>query len=321
VPLVERLDRERQSDLKLDKLRPWDLSVDPQNRAPLRPFKEDRIDVFLDKTTEALRRVAPTLAEQFQSLKPGRNLDLDSRQGKRPGGYQSSLEESREPFIFMNAVGTQGDVNTLLHEAGHAFHFLAACDEPILELRQAPLEFCEVASMAMELFGGDHLDVFYTPEEAGRAKRQHLEGIIRFFPWMATIDTFQHWLYTHPGHTRQQRSEQWQATLQRFGGSVVDWTGYEEARAAMWQRQLHLFFHPFYYIEYGIAQLGALQLWVQSLKSPPTAIANYQNALAVGGRRPLPELFNAAKIRFDFSKQTLAPLMDELRRALDALPR
>lgn len=327
VPLVAKLDAQRRERMKLDRLRPWDLSVDPAGRPPLRPFSPDGIDDFVARTTKVFHRVSPELGAQFAGLRPGENLDLQSRKGKRPGGYQSSLEESRQPFIFMNAAGLQGDVDTLLHEGGHAFHFLAACSEPILELRSAPLEFCEVASMSMELFGADHLDEFYTPAEAARARRQHLEGIIRFFPWMATIDSFQHWLYAGqhrssrdaaPAERHASRRRQWLAILDRFTSREVDWTGFADARAALWQRQLHLFNYPFYYIEYGIAQLGALQLWVRYRQDPKAALADYRKALALGGTRPLPELFAAAGIRFDFTLDTLAPLIaaiqDELKR-------
>jgi len=320
VPLVKELDRQRAKDLGISRLRPWDLAVDPQNRPPLRPFKETEVDGFVAKTKSIFDRLSPELGLEFDSLRINSNLDLASRKGKQPGGYQCSLEESRQPFIFMNAAGLQRDLETLLHEAGHAFHYLAAKDEPLVFLRSAPMEFCEVASMAMELFGDEHLDVFYNDAEAARAKRVHLEGIIRFFPWMATIDTFQHWLYTHPGHTLGDRTAAWIGILDRFGGEV-DWSGYTDAREAMWQRQLHLFHHPFYYIEYGIAQLGALQLWMKAKEDPRRALANYRNGLRLAGTKPLPDLFNAAGIQFDFSKKTLAPLMQAIQRDLNDLPR
>jgi oligoendopeptidase F len=320
VPVVRRLDERRKATLGVDTLRPWDLSVDAKGRAPLHPFDEKDIPGFLAKTTQVLEKVSPALAKQFANLKEGRNLDLGSRKGKRPGGYQSSLELSREPFIFMNAAGLHDDVETLLHEAGHAFHFLAACDEPIVDLRSPGLEFCEVASMSMELFSADHLGVFYSPADALRAKRGVLERVIRFLPWMATIDSFQHWLYTHPDHTRAGRREQWLAILDRFYSPVIDFSGFEENRATLWHRQLHLFNYAFYYIEYGIAQLGALQLWLQYKKDPKSAIANYQKALAIGGRAPLPELFAAAQIPFDFSDKALAPLMQALDKELASLP-
>lgn len=320
VPLVKELDRQRRDDLKLQKLRPWDLSVDPQSRPPLRPFEDDQIPLFIDKTKAIFNRMSPELAADFESLRTRNNLDLQSRKGKQPGGYQCSLEEAREPFIFMNAAGLQRDVETLLHEGGHAFHCLAARQEPLVFLRSAPMEFCEVASMSMELLADDHLDVFYNSADAARAKRTHLEGIIRFFPWMTTIDSFQHWLYTHPGHTQKERTAYWLSLQERFGRDV-DYSGYEATRESMWQAQLHLFHAPFYYIEYGIAQLGALQLWMKSLEDSHRALSNYRAGLKLGGTRPLPELFAAAGIRFDFSQQTLGPLMNALGEELARLPR
>jgi oligoendopeptidase F len=211
-------------------------------------------------------------------------------------------------------------VETLLHEGGHAFHTLAARDEPLVFLRSAPMEFCEVASMSMELFGADHLDVFYNDADHARAKRVHLEGIIRIFPWIAVIDSFQHWIYTHPGHAPAERTAEWLRLLDRFS-SKLDWTGFEDARASLWQRQLHLFHVPFYYIEYGIAQLGALQLWMKAKEDPQRALNNYRSALKLGGTRSLPDLFAAAGIQFDFSEKTLRPLMDAIRAELAELPR
>lgn len=320
VPLVKELNRERCRDLGIAALRPWDLAVDPRNRPALEPFKEDSIADFVEKTRLIFDRLSPALAEDFDSLRQRDNLDLASRKGKQPGGYQCNLEEAREPFIFMNAAGLQRDVEVLLHEGGHAFHSLAAKDEPLTFLRSAPMEFCEVASMSMELLGADHFDVFYNDADAARAKRTLIEGIIRFLPWMATIDSFQHWIYTHEGHTPQERTAEWLSILDRFSGDV-DWSGYESSRATIWQKQLHLFQYPFYYIEYGIAQLGALQLWMKSRLDPRQALSNYRAALALGGTKPLPELFATAGIQFDFSTKTLLPLMDALREELTALPR
>jgi oligoendopeptidase F len=323
MPLIHDFDRKRKRDLGLEKLRPWDTAVDPKNRPPLRPFDEKNVDAFVDGTKEIFSRMSPALAEDFESLRANRNLDLASRKGKQPGGYQSTLEEVRQPFIFMNAAGMQDDVNTLLHEGGHAFHALAARNEELAFLRHAPIEFCEVASMSMEALGAEHYDVFYAdPAEAARAKRDQFEGVIRVLPWIATIDSFQHWIYTRPSHTRDQRTAEWLRLLDRFGSSAdnVDWTGLEEFRASMWMRQLHLFHVPFYYIEYGIAQLGALQLWMKSRENPRQALANYRAALALGGTRPLPDLFAAAGIRFDFSDKTLRPLMNAVGEELDALP-
>jgi oligoendopeptidase F len=319
VPLAHELDKKRAEDLKLSTLRPWDQNVDPKNRPPLRPFAESDVDGFVTKTRTIFDRLSPALADEFESLRRNKNLDLDSRKGKQPGGYQSTLNECRQPFIFMNAAGVHRDVETLLHEGGHAFHAIAAQEEPLVFLRSAPMEFCEVASMSMELLGDDHLDVFYSEADAQRAKRVHLEGIIKFFPWMATIDMFQHWLYTHPGHSREQRKSEWLRLMDTFG-SKLDWSGLEEARAYWWQRQIHLFHVPFYYVEYGIAQLGALQLWMKSKQDVRSALANYRAALKLGGTRPLPDLFAAAGISFDFTEKTIRPLMDAISEELRSLP-
>jgi oligoendopeptidase F len=297
--------------------------VDPKNRPPLRPFAEDRTDLLVDKTKEIFARMSPQLAEQFESLR-ARNLDLASRKNKQPGGYMTELSEACEPFIFMNAAGVQRDVTTLLHEGGHAFHYLAAArSEQLTFLRTAPIEFLEVASMSMEALAADHMDVFYPdPADAARAKREYFENVLRLLPWIATIDSFQHWIYTHPGHSRGERTAEWLRLLGRFGASPdnLDWTGLEDVRASRWLQQLHLFHAPFYFIEYGIAQLGALQLWMKSRENPRQALSNYRAALALAGTRSLPELFAAAGIRFDFSEKTLRPLMNAVREELDTLP-
>ena len=322
LPVVDKLDAQRCASLGLESLRPWDLGVDVKNRAPLRPFPADAPGELVGKAAEVFRRVDPGLGEDFSAMKMGRNLDLESRKGKRAGGFQSSLQESREPFIFMNAAGLDTDVRTMLHEAGHAFHFIwSAADEPLMFLRHAPMEFCEVASMSMELIGLDHYGVFY-PDEADRARaaRSLLEGIITILPWIATIDSFQHWLYTNPGHTVDQRTDAWLGILDRFRRSHVDWSGLEDARASMWQKQLHLFHVPFYYIEYGIAQLGALQLWLAYRENPAKALSAYRSALRLGGKRPLPELFEVAGLKFDFTQATLEPLMAAVGEELDRLP-
>ncbi|MBE7462475.1 MAG: M3 family oligoendopeptidase [Planctomycetes bacterium] len=316
VPLARQLQERRRKLLGVDRLMPWDLAVDPQNRPALRPFQDT--ETFVASTQAVFERIDPALGSDFQVLVDHGLLDLESRKGKAPGGYQYTLEEARLPFIFMNAVGLQRDVETLLHEGGHAFHALATRQEPLLAYRHAPLEFCEVASMAMELLGGPHLEAFYRPEDAARARRTHLEGIINLLPWIATIDAFQHWLYTHPGHKREERKAAWLSTLRRFGGTE-DWSGFEAAESHLWHRQGHLFGSPFYYIEYGIAQLGALQVWRNSLSDLKGAIAKYRAALALGRSRPLPELFEAAGATFDFSARTVQPLTEALAAELARL--
>lgn len=316
MPLVRALQARRRQQLNLPSLRPWDLEVDPLLRPALRPFAT--AEELLNGTERIFDRIDGGLAGQFRRLRQLRLLDLENRKGKAPGGYQSSLAEARLPFIFMNAVGLQRDVETLLHEAGHAFHALATQPEDLYAYRSAPLEFCEVASMSMELLGSEFLEEFYPLAEAQRARRALLEGIIRFFPWMATVDAFQHWLYGHPDHSRAERTAAWLALMDRFGGEV-DWSGYEPERAHWWHRQLHIFLHPFYYVEYGIAQLGALQVWANARRDRAQALAAWQRALALGNSRPLPELFAAAGCRFDFSVQTLRPLMRLVQEELARL--
>ena len=322
VPFVEELDRERKQTLGLDTLRPWDLSVDAKGRAPLQPFDRDDVETLVSQTRSVYEHIDPALGEQFARLQFGRNLDLGSRLGKRGGGFQAGLLKRGEPFIFMNAAGLQRDVETLLHEGGHAFHFLWASEqEPLVFLRGAPMEFNEVASMSMELIASDKLHPFYDNEaDQQRAKRSLLEGTMRVLPWIATIDQFQHWLYTHPDHTRAERTEAWLGIYNRFSSSEVDWSGFEQFQANLWQKQLHLFHMPFYYIEYGIAQLGALQLWQRYCEDPKQALAHYRQALSLGGTRRLPELFEAANIRFDFSEATIQPAVESVREAMAALP-
>lgn len=315
MPLLRQLQANRRRQLNLPALRPWDLVVDPLNQPPLRPFST--VEQLSTGAQEIFQRVHPDLGVDYRLMREQQLLDLENRKGKAPGGYQCTLNEARVPFIFMNAVGVQRDVETLLHEGGHAFHALARREEDLLAYRDGvPIEFAEVASMSMELLGGEHLDVFYNPEDANRARRTHLEQIVTILAWIATVDAFQHWLYTHPNHAPTERAAAWVNLRKRFGGDV-DWTGYEDARANLWHRQLHIFLHPLYYIEYGIAQLGALQIWANSRREKSGALAAYRRALALGGSRPLPELFAAAGCRFDFSAATLRPLMTMIRQILE----
>ena len=316
MPAVRELQAQRRQQLGLDALRPWDLSVDPLNRPPLKPFEQ--VDDMVTRSQRIFDRLDGELAGGFQQMQDLKLLDLANRKGKAPGGYQSTLSEARLPFIFMNAVGQQRDVETILHEAGHAFHALAARDEDLLPYRSAPIEFCEVASMSMELLGNEFLDPFYSVADANRARRVHLEGIVGILGWIATVDAFQHWLYTHPGHTRAERATAWNELMDRFAGDV-DWRGHEVARANLWHRQLHIFLYPFYYIEYGIAQLGALQVWANSKRDPVRALRDYKTALALGGSRPLPELFAAAGCPFEFSATTIRPLVKLMREELAKL--
>ncbi len=317
VPLSREIQLRRRGTMKLDALRPWDVSVDPEGRSPLKPFEKP--EELIAGAEAAFTRVAPELGAQFADMRQSGLLDLASRKGKAPGGYMCALAEARKPFIFMNAVGVDRDVTTLLHEGGHAFHAFAAADEPLAAYRSAPLEFAEVASMGMELLAGDFLDVFYKGEDLRREKREKFEEVIGLLPWIATIDRFQHALYSLPAHTRDDRRAIWLETMARFGGGVVDWSGLDEERAHRWHAQLHIFQYPFYYIEYGIAQLGALGLWVAARKDRKKALAAYRKALSLGGSKPLPELFKAAGLPFDFSEKTIEPLVAAVAKELETL--
>ncbi|MGC3961459.1 MAG: M3 family oligoendopeptidase [Verrucomicrobiota bacterium] len=313
VPALRELQAQRRQQLGFAKLRPWDTAVDPLNRPALKPF--EKVEDMVTRTQKIFDQLDGELAGGFQQMQDLKLLDLANRKGKAPGGYQSTLNEARLPFIFMNAVGQQRDVETILHEAGHAFHALATRNEDLLAYRSAPIEFCEVASMSMELLGNEFIEEFYPPAEGNRARRTHLEGVISTLGWIATVDAFQHWIYTNPGHSRAERSAAWNQLMDRFAGDV-DWTGFEEVRANLWHRQLHIFLYPFYYIEYGIAQLGALQVWANSKRDKAKALRDYKAALALGGSRPLPELFATAGCKFQFDAATIKPLMELARTEL-----
>lgn len=314
VPLWGKILDQRRRKMALDRLFPWDTSVDPLGRAPLKPFT--RVSELISGCQEIFSQLDDQLGAHFTAIAGLGFLDLESRKGKAPGGYQSALDEARQPFIFMNAVGTDADIRTLLHEAGHAFHSLGCAHDPLLSYRHGPMEFNEVASMGMELLAEKYLPVFYNPSDYERSCREHLEGVISTLVWVAAIDAFQHWIYEHPSHTVLQRRETWLNVHERFGGRFIDWHGLEMERGSLWHRQLHIFEVPFYYIEYGIAQLGALQLWLNAKRDERKTIAQYKEALALGGSRPLPELYAAAGIRFDFSSGTIAPLVAAVQEAL-----
>ncbi len=306
VPAVQKLADERKQKLGLDTLRPWDMEVDPEGRDPLKPF--DSVDELSTKCSQIFHKVDPELGEQYDHMQTAKVLDLGSRKGKAPGGYQAVFEERRLPFIFMNAVGTESDVRTLLHEGGHAFHTFACRDEPLIAYRHSPMEFAEVASMAMECLALPHLELFYAGD-VDRAKQRFFTKIVSFFPWMARVDAFQHYVYTNTGHDIERRKDEWQKLTQRFAPHL-DYSGIERVDRHSWHQKLHFFQVPFYYVEYGIAQLGALQVWMNSKGDFDQAVAWYRAALALGGSRPLPELFEAAHLKFDFSEKTLRPLIE-----------
>jgi oligoendopeptidase F len=311
VPAAERLLARRRRQMGLDTLRPWDLQPDPLGRPPLKPF--DEVGTLIDRGTTIFARVDPTLGGYFKMMADEGLLDLDSRKGKAPGGYCTGFPYSKRPFIFMNAVGVANDVDTLLHEAGHAFHEFEADRLPLLWQRFPGAEMAEVGSMAMELLAAPFLAAedggYYSAEDARRARIEHLQSIILMFPHIAAVDAFQHWIYTSgEGHDRDARDAAWLRIQDRFMRGV-DWSGLTAERLARWYRQLHIFLFPFYYIEYGIAQLGALQVWRNSLRDPSSAVTAYRHALALGATVPLPQLFEAAGARFAFDTATFGELV------------
>jgi len=317
VPLNGKILNKRRQQMKLKSLRPWDTAVDASGEGPLVPFKDAQ--ELVKRTASIFNKLDRDFGLQFQEMDSLGLLDLASRKGKAPGGYQNTLSEARKPFIFMNAVGIDDDVRTLLHESGHAFHALACADEAIVDYRSAPMEFCEVASMAMELLGGEYLSEFYAPPDLKRSNREHLEGIIQILAWVANIDAFQHWLYEHPKHSSRERQQAWDELFERFGGKFIDWRGLEEIKKYLWHRQLHIFEVPFYYIEYGIAQLGALQVWRNARRDPKKALSDYKKGLSLGGCRPVRELYRAAGISFDFSEGIIKPLVEAVSEEWEKL--
>ncbi len=310
VPLQHQFDQCRKEQMQLNQLRPWDMIADPLGKEPLKPAAD--IDEFTRRLKTMFDRLDIEFGDQFQMMLQNSLLDLECRKGKAPGGYQATLYEARKPFIFGNTIGTNKDLNLMTHESGHAFHALACVDDALLAYRHAPIEFCEVASMSMELLSASQLDVFYDVPQQNRWWREHLEGVVRTLTSVARNDAFQHWIYENPEHTTRQREEKWIELSGRFDSGLIDWTSLETEQASYWQRILHFYEVPFYYIEYGIAQLGALGIWLQSEQNMPKATAAYKNALSLGGSRPLPQLFEAAGLPFDFSEKTIQPLAEKI---------
>lgn len=313
VPAVQRLDAQRCGALGTDTLRPWDLDVDIHGDEPLRPFATE--EELVDMVGRTFGEVDSRFADEFTVLRDEKLLDLMSRKGKAPGGYQYTLEDVRLPFIFMNAVGMHGDVQTLLHEGGHAFHAILSRHDPLLDYRNAPIEFAETASMSMELMGLEQIGEEYGAQDAARARRAHFEKVLRILPWIASIDAFQHWLYDHPEHDSDARKAAWLDIRARLGPGI-DYSGIEDALEFQWAGQSHLYGSPLYYVEYGIAQIAALQIWLGYRRDPAAAVEAYRAGLTHGGSLPLPQLFEAAGARFDLSAEMLAELVGEIETVL-----
>ena len=309
LPLVNKIYQKKKEKLKLSDLRPWDVEAEPEGTPPLTPFTTS--EELINKSIACFTQLRPFFGECLQQMNSMKHLDLDSRKGKAPGGYNCPLAESGAPFIFMNAAGQMHDVTTMVHEGGHAVQSFLTHNLELSAFKEYPMEIAEVASMAMELFSMDHWEVFFdNKEDLQRAKEHQLERTMTIFPWIAVIDKFQHWVYENPNHNVEERDNKWMGILQEFSDDVIDYSGLETYRENAWQRQLHLFEVPFYYIEYGIAQLGAIGMWMQYKKDPEKALDNYMNALALGGTKTLPQLYEAAGLKFDFSPENIKMLMD-----------
>ncbi|MBJ7429260.1 MAG: M3 family oligoendopeptidase [Bacteroidia bacterium] len=316
LPLVKAFNEKRKAELGFD-LKPWDMEVDTQNREALEPFTTG-IDL-LEKTVKCFRKVDDYFAWCIETMDNMERLDLESRKGKAPGGYNYPMAETSVPFIFMNAASSTRDVETMLHEGGHAVHSFLSKDLELAAFKNCPSEVAELASMSMELISYEGQDEFYTTnEDFNRAKEEHLEGIIKILPWIATIDKFQHWIYSNPTQTAAERRAYWVQLSKEFGTGMVNWEGYEDIQAYTWQKQLHLYEVPFYYIEYGMAQLGALAVWKNYIADKPTALAQYKAALSLGYTKTIGDIYKTAGIEFNFTapyiKQLMAFVKDELEK-------
>lgn len=318
VPLVRDIAVLKADKMGKDKLKPWDGEVDPEGKAPLKPFQDGR--ELLQKTIRIFSKIDPYFGDCLETMDKMGHLDLESKDGKSPGGYNYPLYEIGVPFIFMNAVGSQRDLITMVHEGGHAVHSFLSRDLELTGFKSLPSEVAELSSMSMELLTMDYWDEFYdNAEDLSRAKIDQLETILKILPWVATIDEFQHWIYENPNHSIAERKKKWVDILDDYGTGVTDWTGYEQVKENTWQRQLHLFEVPFYYIEYGMAQLGALAVWKNSKLDFNKAIQDYKQALSLGYMKSIPEIYRAAGITFDFSKENISDLAHMIQTELKAL--
>jgi oligoendopeptidase F len=315
LPLVKSFDEKRIKDLQLAQLKPWDMDVDTSGKPGLHPFENGA--QLLEQTKKCFSGIDPYFLDVILTMESKGHFDLDSRIGKAPGGYNYPLPVSGLPFIFMNAAGAVRDVETMVHEAGHAFHSVLTNTLELNGQKNFPSEVAELASMSMELITHDQWDAYFPKhEDAVRAKEEHLEGIIRILPWIATVDAFQHWIYTNPTHTRSERRAKWLEITSRFSTGMVHWEGMEHIKSCGWHKQLHIFEVPFYYIEYGIAQLGAIGVWRNVKLNKQKGLEQYKKALSLGYSATMPEIYEAAGVNFDFTAPYLKSLMQFVQTAL-----
>ena len=317
VPVLAEQAKERQDALGLTSLQPWDTEVDTSGKAALKPFNNG--EELIEKSIKCFHKLDPFLGSRLEVMKANGLFDVDSRKGKAPGGYNYPLAETGAPFIFMNSANSFRDLTTMVHEGGHAIHTFLTADLKLNDFKHCPSEVAELASMSMELISMDHWDEFFTDkEELKRAKKYQLRDILKTLPWVAVVDAFQHWIYTHPEHTTEERTNAWKEIFTRFGGNFVDWTNHQEALENLWQKQLHIFEVPFYYIEYGIAQLGAIAVWKNYKENPKQGLEKYIAALKLGYTKNMIEVYQTAGIEFNFSapyiKELIAFVKDELKK-------
>jgi oligoendopeptidase F len=315
VPVLHELASERKAALGVDTLRPWDLSINYFGTDPLKPFNDG--EELLNKSIECFNEIHECPAKCLLKMKEMGHLDLVSRKGKAPGGYNYPLEETGVPFIFMNATTSLRDLVTMVHEGGHALHSFLTADLELNSFKNPPSEVAELASMSMELISMEHWHIYFKEEkDLKRAKREHLEGIIQTLAWVAVVDKFQHWLYEHPDHSESERKNAWKEIFGKFSDRITDWTGLEKYKDYGWQKQLHIFEVPFYYIEYAIAQLGAVAVWKNYKSDPERGFEKYLDALRLGYTKPVKEIYQAAGIRFDFSGDYIKDLTDFVKQEL-----
>lgn len=318
VPVCNKLDESRKTKLQLNDYKPWDTDADVDGLNPLKPFANG--NEMMQKAIECFTTINPFLGDCLKQLKDLKRIDLDSRIGKAPGGYNYPLYETGVPFIFMNSTGLLRDLVTIVHEGGHAVHSIVSQDLAYVDMKSFPSEVAELASMSMELISMEHWQNFFNnADELKRAKKEHLEDVLTVLPWVATVDKFQHLLYTNPNHSAAERKKMWETTFNEFASTAVNWSGQEKFKSILWQKQLHIFEVPFYYIEYGMAQLGAIALWRNYKSNPEKTIEQYLNALRLGYTKTIGEIYEAAGVRFDFSPEYMKELMDFVNNELDKL--
>ena len=318
LPLCQTMDEQRKQKLGYSDLMPWDTEVDVTGKPSVKPF--NTADELVEKTIACFNDVDSELANCIKLLKNLKRLDLDSRKGKAPGGYNYPLYETGVPFIFMNSSGLLRDLVTMVHEGGHAVHSVLTHELDFVEFKNCPSEVAELASMSMELISMEHWHHFFTDkDELKRAKEEHLESLLDILPWVAAIDKFQHWIYTNPNHTTAERNASWTNIFAEYSSTVVNRTGLENITENIWQKQLHIFEVPFYYIEYGMAQLGAIALWKNYKENPARTIEQYKQALSLGYTKTIPDIYKAAGVKFDFSAAYIKSLADFVKEELSKL--